>query len=97
MRQLLSMRAPAKRSRASRARIPMVDKTVTQSPNVIELSRYRARSAFRAPALSPRLCRYCGAKLMEGEREEECSAILNVDIAGMRLRWQAAQILRGLS
>jgi hypothetical protein len=76
----------------------MVDKTVTQSPNVIELSRYRARTeASRAPALSSRLCRHCGAKLMEGEREDECSAIFNVDIAGLRLRWQAAQILRALS
>jgi hypothetical protein len=75
----------------------MVDKTVTQSPNVIELSRYRARGNSRAPALSARLCRHCGAKLMEGEREDECSAMLNVDVAGMRLRWQAAQILRGLS
>lgn len=76
----------------------MVDKIATQTPKVIELSRYRARNAAsRAPALSMRLCRHCGAKLMEGEREDECSAILNVDIAGMRLRWQAAQILRGLS
>ena len=76
----------------------MVDKAVTSSPNVIELSSYRARSqGYRAPALSPRLCCYCGAKLMEGEREDECSAILNVDVAGLRLRWQAAQILRGLN
>ncbi|WP_245286793.1 hypothetical protein [Bradyrhizobium sp. Tv2a-2] len=77
---------------------PMVDKTVTQSPVVIELSRYRDRAASsRAPALSVRLCRHCGAKLMEGEREDECSAIPNVDVARMQLRWQAAQILRGLS
>lgn len=76
----------------------MVDRTVTQSPVVVELSRYRARAeSSRAPALSARLCRHCGAKLMEGEREDECSAIFNVDIVGMRLRWQAAQILRGLS
>jgi hypothetical protein len=76
----------------------MVDKTVKQSPNIIELSRYRARGkSFRAPALSVRLCRHCGAKLMDGESEDECSSIYNVDIAGMRLRWQAAQILRGLS
>ena len=76
----------------------MVDKTVTQSPVVIELSRYRARAGSpRAAALSVRLCRHCGAKLTEGEREDECSAIVNVDIARMRLRWQAAQILRGLS
>jgi hypothetical protein len=73
----------------------MVDTPVTHSPNVIELSRYRA--ATRAPALSARLCRHCGAKLMEGEREDECSAMPNLDLAGMRLRWQAAQILRGLS
>jgi len=76
----------------------MVDKTVTQAPNVIELARYRARAeGSRAPALSVRLCRHCGAGLMEGESEDECSAIFNIDIAGMRLRWQAAQILRGLS
>ena len=76
----------------------MVDKTVTQPPNVIELSRYRARAeSSRAPAISAPLCRHCGAKLMEGEREDECSAIFDIDIAGMRLRWQAAQILRGLS
>lgn len=98
MREKLSMRASVERNRASRARIPMVDKTVTQSPNIIELSRYRARGlSSRAPALSARLCRHCGAKLMDGESEDECSAISNVDIAGMRLRWQAAQILRGLS
>ena len=32
----------------------------------------------------------------EGEREEECSSAFNVDAAHTRLRWQAAQILRGL-
>jgi hypothetical protein len=76
----------------------MVDKTVTLSPNVVDLSRYLARARpARAPALSPRLCRHCGAALMDDEREDECSAIMGIDIAGMRLRWQAAQILRGLS
>jgi hypothetical protein len=32
--------------------------------------------------------------LSEGEREEECSSTLNIEAAN--LRWQAAQILRGL-
>jgi hypothetical protein len=41
-----------------------------------------------------RSCRHCGAALHEGEREEECSSAFNIDNA--RLRWQAAQILRGL-
>ena len=31
---------------------------------------------------------------MEGEHEDECSSAVNVDVA--RLRWQAAQILRGI-
>jgi hypothetical protein len=98
MRQQLSMRDPQQAEPRQPREDPMVDKTVTQSANVIHLSRYRARTgAARAPALSVRLCRHCGAKLMEGEREDECSAIQNADITGMRLRWQAAQILRGLS
>jgi hypothetical protein len=100
MRQQSSTRAPRGLREARRPREdPMVDKTVTQSPNVIVLSRYRARNeGSRAPALSVRLCRHCGAKLMDDEREEECSAIFNADIARLlRLRWQAAQILRGLN
>jgi hypothetical protein len=32
--------------------------------------------------------------LSEGEREEECSSTFNADAE--QLRWQAAQILRGL-
>ena len=73
----------------------MVEKPITATRNVIDLSRYRQRNVtFRAPALSPRLCRHCGAALLEGEREEECSSTFNVD--ALRLRWQAAQILRGL-
>jgi hypothetical protein len=31
---------------------------------------------------------------MEGEHEDECSSAVNVDVA--RLRWHAAQILRGI-
>jgi hypothetical protein len=76
-------------------RLAMVEKPIMSSRNVIELSRYRERNvAMRAPALSPRLCRHCGAVLLEGEREEECSSAFNSD--ALRLRWQAAQILRGL-
>jgi hypothetical protein len=73
----------------------MVEKSVNASRNVVDLSRYRERAASsRAPALSARTCRHCGAALMDGEREEECSSAFNSD--AMRLRWQAAQILRGL-
>ncbi len=73
----------------------MVEKSITIPRNVIDLSCYRQRHAMdRARPLSSRLCRHCGAALLEGEREEECSSAFNSD--ALRLRWQAAQILRGL-
>ena len=73
----------------------MVEKPIISSRNVVDLSRYRERNAMtRMPALSARLCRHCGAALLEGEREEECSSAFSSD--ALRLRWQAAQILRGL-
>jgi hypothetical protein len=63
--------------------------------NVVDLSFYRERNGLaRALPMSPRTCRHCGAVLADGEREEECSSTFNVDAA--RLRWQAAQILRGI-
>jgi hypothetical protein len=69
----------------------MVEKRITASQNVIDLALWRKRTGgAKAAAVSLRLCRHCGAALAE----EECSATLNVSEA--RLRWQAAQILRGL-
>jgi hypothetical protein len=73
----------------------MVEKRIMSSPNVVELARYRRRAdGSRSLAMSPRLCRHCGAALMDGEREDECSSVFDADAA--RLRWQAAQILRGI-
>ena len=73
----------------------MVEKRIMSSPNVVDIARYRRRAdGSRSLAIGPRLCRHCGAALMEGDHEDECSSALNVDVA--RLRWQAAQILRGL-
>jgi hypothetical protein len=79
----------------------MVEKVITSARNasarnVVDLARYqRDRSATgRALAMSARLCRHCGAALSDGEREEECSSAFNVEVD--QLRWQAAQILRGL-
>jgi hypothetical protein len=74
----------------------MAQKLITSPPNVVDFARYQAgrNAAGKASAMSARLCRHCGAALMEGEREDECSSVLNIDDAS--LRWQAAQILRGL-
>ena len=73
----------------------MVEKTITSPRNVIDFARYQqGRAADRAQAISARLCRHCGAVLADGENEDECSATFRVDDTA--LRWQAAQILRGL-
>jgi hypothetical protein len=66
-----------------------------QGRNVVDFASYQVgRNAVgRAQAISARNCRHCGAMLSDGEREDECSSISNADAA---LRWQAAQILRGL-
>jgi hypothetical protein len=76
----------------------MVEKLITStSPrNVVDFARYQRgrKAAGRAAAMSARICRYCNAALSEGECEDECSGALNVGDAS--LRWQAAQILRGL-
>ena len=74
----------------------MVEKLITAPRNVVDFARYhRERNGDAAAlAISARVCRHCGAALSDGESEEECSSSFNVDSA--RLRWQAAQILRGL-
>ena len=74
----------------------MVEKVITSFQNVVDFARYQqGRNALgKALAISARVCRHCGAELSEGEREDECSSAFNIDNA--RLRWQAAQILRGL-
>ena len=75
----------------------MVQKLITSPLNVIDFARYQAdrSAAGRAQAMSARMCRHCGAALLEGEREDECSSTFNVEADS--LRWQAAQILRGLT
>ena len=72
----------------------MVEKFITSPENVVDFARYQADRNGRAVAISARSCRHCGAALSEGEREDECSSAFNVDVDS--LRWQAAQILRGL-
>jgi hypothetical protein len=63
--------------------------------NVIDFASYQQdrNIVVRAQAMSARTCRHCGAALGDGELEDECSSIANTQEA---LRWQAAQILRGL-
>jgi hypothetical protein len=73
----------------------MVEKVIMQARNVIDFASFRQgrNVAGRVQAISARTCRHCGARLSDGEREDECSSI---DNAVESLRRQAAQILRGL-
>jgi hypothetical protein len=75
----------------------MVEKVITSPRNVVDFARYQAgrAGAGKALAMSARVCRHCGAALSEGEREDECSSAFNT-VDTENLRWQAAQILRGL-
>ena len=73
----------------------MVEKVITPLRNVVDFAHYREgrKAAGTAPAISARSCRHCGAALLDGESDDDCSSAFNVEA---RLRWQAAQILRGL-
>jgi hypothetical protein len=64
----------------------MVQKVITLPPNVVDLARYQQcrNAAGKAPAISARICRHCGAALTEGEREDECSSAFNIDAPGLR-------------
>jgi hypothetical protein len=57
----------------------MVEKFITPGSNVvIDFVRYQAGrgSPVKAPAMSPRCCRHCGAALLDGENEDDCSSVL---------------------
>ena len=63
----------------------MVEKVIMSPPNVLDFARYHAgRNVARAGAISARICRHCGAALSEGEREDECSSVLNIEAASPR-------------
>jgi hypothetical protein len=59
----------------------MVEKVITPPRNVVDFARYQQSRnvAGKAVATSVRICRHCGAALLEDEREEECSSALNID------------------
>jgi hypothetical protein len=60
----------------------MVDKTETSGRNVVDIRSYqqarmgRAETTahIKAQAISARACRHCGAALMDGESEDDCSS-----------------------
>jgi len=74
----------------------MVEKRTNSRRNVVDLAAFREKNGgAKVGPMAFRLCRHCGAMLADGEREEECSSTFNLEAA--QLRWQAAQILRGIT
>ena len=52
----------------------MVDKNEMYVRNVIDFAGFRERSVARAQAISARSCRHCGAALLDGESDDDCSS-----------------------
>ena len=64
----------------------MVDKVVKPGRNIIDFANYqRAQRPSEATAISGRFCRYCGAALLDDDREEDCSSA-SVLLQGPRTR-----------
>ncbi len=63
----------------------MVEKLITRSRNVIDIARYRQdRNAGVAIGFTAIVCRHCGAALLEGESDEDCSSAFNFATADLR-------------
>jgi hypothetical protein len=54
--------------------------------NVVDFASYQqVRSAAEGTlAVSARICRHCGAALLEGESEDDCSSTFNIEAASRR-------------
>ncbi|QDP24650.1 hypothetical protein [Bradyrhizobium cosmicum] len=70
----------------------MVEKHITSLRNVIDLANYRqVLASGKAASMSARMCRHCGAPLLDGENDDDCSTAINAaapDAAAPRLRDQ---------
>ena len=64
----------------------MVEKVITPPDNVVDLARYQQSRNVAAGtlAISVRTCRHCGAALLEGESEDECSSTFNIEAPILR-------------
>jgi hypothetical protein len=63
----------------------MVEKVITPKQNVVvDFARYQVGRNAAGKALVVRACRHCGAALLEGESEDECSSAFNIKAPGLR-------------
>jgi hypothetical protein len=54
----------------------MVDRTELPGRNVVDLRSYQAarRGVVKAQAMTARNCRHCGAAMLDGESDDDCSS-----------------------
>ncbi|HVX77981.1 MAG TPA: hypothetical protein VHB49_17740 [Bradyrhizobium sp.] len=54
----------------------MVEKIIIPGFNIVDFSRYQQgrNSNGKAWTVSARVCRHCGAALLDGENEDDCSS-----------------------
>jgi hypothetical protein len=65
----------------------MIAKRKALGPNVVDLRSYQqARGTGRIAAV--RLCRHCGAGLMDGEFEDDCSSA-GLDVRALTRKFRA--------
>jgi hypothetical protein len=64
----------------------MVEKVIKPGPNVVDFARYQAGRTGKALAISVRACRHCGAALLDGENEDDCSSVLGIESNAPGLR-----------
>jgi hypothetical protein len=63
----------------------MVERVIMSGRNVIEFARYQQdRAAGKAQPISVLTCRHCGAAILDGENEDECSSAFNIEASRLR-------------
>jgi len=74
----------------------MVEKHITSPRNVIDLANYRqVLASGKASSMSARMCRHCGAPLLDGENDDDCSTAFDAaapNAATSRLRDRSRRI-----
>ena len=72
----------------------MVEKLITFACDVVDIARYQAgrKATSKAPAVPTRACRHCGAALLDGESEDECSSSFNTDAVVLRGRHRKTRL-----
>jgi hypothetical protein len=69
----------------------MVDQTEIPGRNVVDLRSYQEarRVAGKMPAMTARACRHCGAALLDGESDDDCSSAGISTAAPLRRKFYA--------